>query len=183
MDKKALRRQYQEQFEHFPKEQAAAGSFAVFLHLFALPQLAAARRVFCYLAMPGEVATRPILRRLWEQGKILYAPRIVAPGVMQAAIWRPDVPCAPGKLGILQPPDDAPAATELDLALVPGLAFDAQGGRLGRGGGYYDRFLAETPCQRVALGFNWQLSPHPLPMEEHDARMHRIVLPSGVVEV
>lgn len=85
-----------------------------------------------------------------------------------------------GSFGILEPPADAsPAGNEFDLILVPGLAFDLRGGRLGRGRGYYDRFLAGATGLRVGVCFEDQIVAD-VPLEPHDLRMDFVVTPSSI---
>jgi len=83
------------------------------------------------------------------------------------------------RFGMLEPAADLPVVdpATLDVVLVPGVAFDRQGGRLGFGGGYYDRFLPTTPALRVGIAFD-QCLADALPCDEHDQRMDWIVMPS-----
>lgn len=81
-----------------------------------------------------------------------------------------------GERGLLEPdPDRAePIGEEIDLVLVPGLAFDRNGGRIGYGAGFYDRFLAGTPAVKVALAYSLQLIDA-VPVEPHDVPVDRIL--------
>jgi 5-formyltetrahydrofolate cyclo-ligase len=83
------------------------------------------------------------------------------------------------RFGMLEPAADSPLVDpkRLDIVLVPGVAFDQQGGRLGFGGGYYDRFLATTPALRVGVTFDTCLAQD-LPCSDHDQRMDWIVTPT-----
>lgn len=86
-------------------------------------------------------------------------------------VWEPQVHCAP-----------VPVA-ELDVILVPGLAFTRTGARLGRGGGYYDRLLAQPQCRarRLAVAFEAQIIED-IPCEAHDQRVPQIITESGLIE-
>lgn len=85
-----------------------------------------------------------------------------------------------GAFGILEPlPEAASAGTEFDLILVPGRAFDRQGGRLGRGKGYYDRFLGSTTGYRIGVCFDYQIVDE-IPREAHDVKMDAVVTPSAI---
>ncbi len=88
----------------------------------------------------------------------------------QMNVWEPQPHC---------PPIDIAA---LDIILVPGLAFTRDGKRLGRGGGYYDRLLAQPDCraQRIAVAFNVQLVDH-ITVEFHDEHIHQIITESGLI--
>ena len=89
---------------------------------------------------------------------------------------------APGKFGVLEPASDAPESPgNWDLILVPGMAFDRRGGRLGRGRGYYDRFLSiHRDILRVGICFDEQLVSS-VPSEDHDIRMHALITPSAIL--
>ncbi len=96
-----------------------------------------------------------------------------------------DAELAPGFRGIAEPDVGRPLlpAEQLALVLVPGLAFDRDGGRLGRGGGFYDRLLEDLPPTALRLGVAWacQISPTPLPREPHDAHVDAVVTESGLL--
>ena len=129
-------------------------------------------------AVQGEVATRGIVARALREGKTLVCPRVrwkprgldsFAVGSLDEltessrGLWEPDPRRA-------APVDDA----ELDLVLVPGIAFDRRGWRIGFGAGLYDRFLAGVTAPRVALAFSLQIQDS-LPVEPHDEPVDWIV--------
>jgi 5-formyltetrahydrofolate cyclo-ligase len=128
--------------------------------VFALTEFERADRVAAYVALEDEVPTDAILDAVLASGRTLLLPRVVASGIEFAAVG--DLAqLRRGRWGVLQAPD-ACAASSLasgDLVLVPGLAFDRSGRRLGRGGGQYDRAFAAlgTPPLRVGLAFSFQL--------------------------
>ena len=140
-----------------------------------------------YLAFRGEVETSLIIHNGLERGLVVAAPitlrdeRRLVPLRLSGRAGE----LRRGAYGILEPDPDrcSPISPDgLDLVVVPGVAFDEFGGRLGYGGGYYDRFLRReaSMATRVALGFDIQISPEPLPLDAHDVRMHRVVTASGV---
>ena len=87
-----------------------------------------------------------------------------------------------GMLGIREPAPNAPPAPPVDLFLVPGLAFDRKGRRLGQGGGYYDAALRARPSAfRVAACYSFQVLPD-IPHDEHDEPIDLIVTPDGLYE-
>lgn len=102
-----------------------------------------AASVGLYASLPGEVDTAPLLENAWQEGKLVCLPRITDKNTHSMEF----IPCASmaeltvGAFGLLEPAAAAPARW-VDLLVVPALAFDRRGCRLGRGGGYYDRFLA-----------------------------------------
>lgn len=123
--------------------------------LFAMPQWQNAETVLAFAAMPDEPDTELILRRALADGKRLLLPRVLSRTEMDW-VEIPDLGLLrPGAYGILEPPADLPAADPAGyaapLALVPCLAASRDGVRLGRGGGYYDRFLAHYKGERLLL--------------------------------
>lgn len=150
--------------------------------LLALPEYAAASAVMLYVDAASEVRTRPLLPQMWAAGKQTLIPYCVGDSL---ELFRLEAleELAPGTLGILEPieafrgrGDRAFEPAQLDLVVVPGLAFDRQGGRLGQGKGYYDRFLrlVSPRVTLVGLAFECQLFPE-IPMLEHDAYMNKVI--------
>ena len=120
-----------------------------------LPCWAAADTVLAFCAMPDEPDTAEILHRTLAEGKRLLLPRVLSKTAMDW-VEIPDLELLhPGAFGILEPPADLPAfdmaACRAPLALVPCLAASRDGVRLGRGGGYYDRFLAHYKGAKLLL--------------------------------
>lgn len=144
----------------------------------------AARTVACYLAMPSEVQTVTILDVCWNRGKKVCVPAWCPETKLYALAWldRTD-PVGKGPHGIDQPLNPVFAdLDQVDLVLVPGLAFDAAGNRLGHGGGYYDRILGYRKMQRalrVGLAFSFQLVDS-VPVNKADERMNLVVTEDGV---
>ena len=146
-----------------PRERRAAGE-AIESAVLALKAWRRASLVLTYLSFGSEVETRGLVRAAWAAGKRVAAPRCVTrelPGGVEPALaWveiRSLEGLAPGAFGIEEPPAACPTLGEEDVlapdavALVPGLAFDRAGMRLGYGGGYYDRFLRSFPGTSVGL--------------------------------
>lgn len=123
--------------------------------LFSLPQWQSAGAVLAFAAMPDEPDTAEILRRALADGKRLLLPRVRSKTEMDWVELPALCLLRPGAFGIQEPPADLPAADPAGyaaaLALVPCLAASRDGVRLGRGGGYYDRYLAETACCTAGL--------------------------------
>jgi 5-formyltetrahydrofolate cyclo-ligase len=145
----------------------------------------AGSRVGLFASLPGEPDTRPLFAMLQGAGKAIFLPRCLADGRMemaQAGRWEDLVP---GRFDILEPPQHAVGCpvSSLDLLLMPGVAFDSQGGRLGRGGGFYDRALAgeQTGPRRLGVGFAFQVVER-VPVADHDRRVDGLLTERGVVE-
>ena len=115
-----------------------------------------------------EVRTAAILRRCLADGKRLAVPKVYEEEMK--FLWLEDLEAvAPGAYGIPEPIADGPVADDpAALVLMPGLAFDRQGGRMGYGGGFYDKYLSQHPGHpTIALCYGFQLLDH-VEMEPHD---------------
>jgi 5-formyltetrahydrofolate cyclo-ligase len=170
---------------HFSVGQQA--SAAVIQRLTALPEYSAARTVLCYVSFRSEVATRDFLLRMLEEGKRVVVPYCQASHLELLRFAGFD-DLTPGMLGILEPKaelrsqeDRRAAVQEIDLFVIPGLAFDRQGGRLGYGKGYFDRLLrdARNDALLAAVAFECQLFDA-VPMLPHDVRVDCVVTEAGV---
>ena len=161
-------------------------SDAIARRVIALPAFQDARCVLLTLPFRSEWDTRPVVRAALDRGKTVALPRVdPATRMLELHILRDianDV--VPGYRGIPEPREDLPrvAGSEIDWVLVPGVAFDANGRRLGYGGGYYDRLLAmladSTP--RVAGAFEVQLVPQ-VPAAAHDLVVDAVATEARVV--
>lgn len=164
-----------------PEEHAAA-SLAAQRRVLELPQWREARDVACYCPFRGEMAVDLLLADAWERGVRVLLPRCrpEEPGAMEFACAACAADLHPGAFSILEPhPDRCPALTQCapDLAILPAVAFDRQGYRLGYGGGYYDRLLAgEAFRPRLVLGICFDLQlVDVLPREPWDRPVHGVV--------
>ncbi len=166
-----------------PAEDRSSQAVAIVARVLALPEVARATRVLGYAAAPEEFDPAPLLESLASRGAVVCLPRICGPEALSAHVCGPAEALEPGPFGILQPRSEAPEAelATLDLVIVPGIAFDARGGRLGFGGGYYDRLLASVPSAvRLALAFDCQLAEK-VPEGEHDERVDFVVTPARLI--
>jgi 5-formyltetrahydrofolate cyclo-ligase len=128
-----------------------------------------------YLPIRSEIDPQPLMQHLAQAGHRLALPRITPEGIV-FHLWEAG-PLVPGPFKVLEPPAEWPIA-EPALFLVPLLAFDAAGHRLGYGRAYYDRaFRAHPVAKRVGLAFAMQEVPE-VPVEPHDARLD-LVLTEG----
>ena len=119
----------------------------------AMPEYQAAETVFCFVSVGREIDTRPILQAVLEDGKTLCVPRCLGGGIMELrGIQSLDI-LRPGAYGIPEPPEDTPLVSvdAVDFAVLPCQTCNHLGQRLGRGGGYYDRFLASYRGGMVLL--------------------------------
>jgi len=137
--------------------------------------------IFGYLAFKDELDLFSALESAWASGKTVALPRYVPErNDYCAAVTSPEKrEFVKGAFGVLEPPPDSPLIplNRLDLVLVPGLAFDRQGRRLGRGKGFYDRLLAEVTGIKCGVALDEQIVED-LPEEPHDIAMDFILTPT-----
>src|SRR5690554_1452110 len=148
-----------------------------------LPVLAAARIVGAYASITGEVATGDLLSGLLSEGKRLVLPVIKKTATMEFREVKKLKGMVTGVYGILEPREgDLYSSQCIDLFFVPGVAFDRRGGRLGRGKGYYDRYLkALRPgVLKVGLAFSEQLATE-VPRNKEDVNMDLLVTEEEVI--
>ena len=143
------------------------------------------RSVMFYVAMAEETATAGLIEDALHRGKQVYAPLLGAQyGEMSAAAIKRPQDLVTGKYGLKMPaPDSATLAAgeSIDLIVVPGVAFDRTGNRLGMGAGYYDRFFSRT-LHAVRLGLAWECQVvAEVPCEPHDIRMHYLLTDAGLI--
>ena len=125
--------------------------------------------LLAYVDAKREVETRLLMRCAWDDGKKVAAPRVDGDGIMHFYYLRSLKDLEPGAFGIMEPRADCRMCEpEEGLLLMPGVAFDEQGHRVGYGGGYYDRYLEKHPhLIHIALAFEFQIFPV-VPSEKHD---------------
>ena len=134
--------------------------------------VAGARMVALYRALPSECGTASLAAALEAAGKSLCYP-VVLPGERALSFRRGVGVFASGSFGVEEPIGPPVALQDIDLVVVPGVAFDARGARLGRGKGHYDATLALCRALPVGLAFESQLVPE-VPVGEHDRRVHAV---------
>jgi len=149
-----------------------------------LDAYARSRCLLVFLSTEREVRTERIVEAALESGRMTTAPRIESGRGRMTARRITDLGSSvrTGRFGIREPAgDEIVAADGIDLVLVPGLAFDRNGRRLGKGGGYYDRFLARCGARttRCALGFGCQVLPA-VPAGARDERVDLLVTEEDV---
>jgi len=156
-DKCDIRRRVHAERQRLTPEFLTAAGAAISRRLAALPVYQTARSVLVYLAVGNEVPTEPLIARAHGDGKQLYLPRQTpAAGFVP---WSPRQPLHAGRGGVLEPAEGDVVVPQLPaIACIPLVAWSADGTRLGRGGGFYDRVLAQLPraLARIGLAFEFQ---------------------------
>lgn len=176
LSKLQLRDTIREQKKSFSKEQLQEWSNQVVQRIKANPLYVAAQSVMLYNALPDEVN----LSELWDDEKQKWwLPLVTGVSTMEARTYTRKDKLIPGSFGIGEPGKDTikAKAGEIDLIIIPGMAFDRSGNRLGRGKGYYDRFLKEQGfAYRLGVCFPFQLLDT-IPIESNDVCMNQIITP------
>lgn len=168
MNKQELRRAIRERKRAMTEEEIVKRSNALAEKFYNSPAYQAASTIYGYLPYNQEVRTVPMLQRALDEGKRVAVPKVY--GEEMRFIYLEDLTqVSKGYAGIPEPIADAPVAEDKQaLVLMPGLAFDPQGHRIGYGGGFYDRFLAQEPHHpTLALCYEFQMQAH-LDTEEFD---------------
>ncbi len=163
-------------------EARAGAARALCEALLGFAPLLRAPRVALYAALPDELPTAPLLERLLESGRVALLPRLAGDRLEFAPVCEPGA-LRRGQFGISEPPPEA-QAVELDpadLVLLPGVAFDRAGGRLGRGGGTYDRRFPASAAgpHLVGVGYAFQLVPA-VPCGPDDRRVEAVATEAGI---
>ncbi len=168
MNKQELRRTIRERKRAMTEEEIVERSNALAEKFYNTPAYQTASTIYGYLPYNQEVRTVPMLQRALDEGKRVAVPKVY--GEEMRFIYLEDLTqVSKGYAGIPEPIADAPVAEDQRaLVLMPGLAFDPQGHRIGYGGGFYDKFLAKEPHHpTLALCYEFQMQAH-LDTEEFD---------------
>lgn len=171
-----------------PEEERAAAGRLIRDHVLSLPEAQMAGTVAAYFSVGAEPDTRGLVYALWKRGTYVVLPLLRPDGDLDWASYEGPDSLAPGPRGLLEPaepPRGVDAVARASLILAPALAVDAQGNRLGRGGGSFDRALARVGAQVpvIAVLYDGELLEH-VPAEPHDRPVRLAVLPSrGIVNL
>lgn len=179
--KAALRRKAHAARAALTAEFRSEAAAAVSRHFLASAALPAHATVAGYWGIRDELGCQAILVQLMERGHTVLLPVVVAQrAALELRVWEPGAALTDAGFGTLAPSEQAPRATP-DLILLPLLGFDADGTRLGYGGGYYDRTLAQfhRRPRLVGLGFAAQELDH-IPRADHDIPLDAVVTELGV---
>jgi len=166
--------------EALSPEDAAGRSERIRRRVLDVPEVRAAASVFAYVSCGKEVDTHGLIRDLIAAGKTVLAPLITGDGIMEAHRIAALGDLAPGKFGILAPRTPSLFAETPDVTICPGVAFSRRGDRLGRGKGFYDRFLAGHPGTfAIGLAYSIQVVEG-VPATPEDRRVDLLVTEDGI---
>jgi 5-formyltetrahydrofolate cyclo-ligase len=184
--KQALRARIRERLKGMTEGQQATGSAQARSLLGSQPKWQAAHSVLFFAPFPGELDVWPLLGEALTAGKIVALPRFVAETKNYVACGVRDLArdLKTGEFGIREPADRCAqiSLNRLDLVLVPGVAFDPHGHRLGRGRGFYDRMLETVRSTTCGVAFDEQIVSD-LPVEPRDVSVNCILTPTRWIEL
>lgn len=170
-------------------EEIRSKSLLITDKLIGLEKFSLSRLVMTYMSFNNEVETGGLIKRLIETGKRIAVPLTVrgdwkSRHILPCEIKDMETGLAPGTYGILEPTEPLHVVDpkEIDLVIVPGVAFDLKRNRIGFGAGYYDRFLSTLPveCIKIGLAFDLQVVDE-IPAGEFDIPLNMIITESRVI--
>ncbi|MFQ5769842.1 MAG: 5-formyltetrahydrofolate cyclo-ligase [bacterium] len=181
--KQEIRQRIEKQRRRLPKNWIESKSCIIIAQLKDLPEFQTAQTIHCYLAWRNEVNTHELIKEMLHQGRRVVVPVVdlTSRTLIHSQLTKFEHLKA-GTFGILEPPKEQiipVKINELDLIVVPGVAFDRQGNRIGFGGGYYDEFLKKTSVTKIGLAFNFQIFDT-IPTRNQDERVDLLINEKGV---
>lgn len=179
MCKQQVRLQIKQEKSILLDEQKNVSSMAVFSRIEQTDMFKNASNIMLYHSLPDELPTHKVVER-WSRSKNIYLPR-VNNDKLDVVAYKPQS-MEPGSFNIVEPQGEAVDVNDMDLIIVPAIAYDAKGNRIGRGKGYYDRLLADCNVVKVGVGYDFQLLDE-IPSELHDIKMNYIVTPDNIIEI
>ncbi|MCK5232622.1 MAG: 5-formyltetrahydrofolate cyclo-ligase [Desulfobulbaceae bacterium] len=186
MKRNDLRKKILAQRDSLLPDDRAQKSSSVIEHLWRIDDFSSTKTLFVYVNFRSEVETLSLISQCLDKGMRVTVPLTLPDesGLIPYRVINPDQDLSPGYCSIPEP-DPRRLSTvepnEIDTVILPGSVFDRQGGRLGYGGGYYDRFLNNKAPQavRIAIAFQLQVVPE-VPLLPHDQRLHYLVTEKGI---
>lgn len=177
-EKTEIRRQMRSMRRALSGEEQKRAADGVYAQIMRMESYRSARTVMAYAAVRGELSLERVMEDIRASGRRLALPRCGEGGEMDACLVTERRQLRQGAYGIWEPDEGCPLVPpeEIDLVLIPGTAFDRAGGRIGQGGGYYDRYIIQTRAVRVGICHGFALVNR-IPTEKHDVRMDAVVTP------
>lgn len=176
MDKKELRKQIRNRKRQFTNNELEELSLPIMNRLLSMPEIANAGTILMYYSLPDEVYTHDAVEMLASQGKTVLLPKVIDSENMEIRVYRNKEDLAEGSYGIMEPKGQLfTDYGKITTAVIPGMSFDSSYNRLGRGKGYYDRFLKKIPlAYKIGVCFDFQKEKD-IPHEENDVKMDTVI--------
>lgn len=181
--KNAIRNEAREKRKTLSPDSYAKKSAAIREKLENLDEFKKAKKIMAYVSTSEEVDTHDLIKDCFKKGMTVYIPKVDRNELKIIPVRSWEV-LEPGTFSILEPmfneETEEANPEELDIILVPGIAFDQHGHRLGHGRGFYDRTLKKTNAFKVGLAFSEQIVDK-IPNEEHDVPLDLIITDSSLI--
>ena len=175
MDKQRLRNLIKTLRRDYPVDLRQFHAGRVVATLWELVRENGFQTIHCFIPLPEEIDVFPFLLRALAAQKKVIVPRTLTGRMLEHLVFTDPRSLVTGRFGTRYPENAAIYSGTYDLIVVPGLAFDTAGNRLGYGAGYYDAFLRENPqALKVGIGFPFQVLPE-IPTEPHDVTLDRVI--------
>ena len=149
----------------------------IFNKLLQLKEWNNAKKVMAYYSLPDELQTSDYIDIMSD--KEIYLPKIISDNIYITKYEKGKIQT--GKFNVIEPStNDFISSEKLDIIIIPGIAFDFNKNRLGRGKGYYDRFLSSTSAVKIGICYDFQLLKS-IPTDPHDIKMDIIITPNNII--
>jgi 5-formyltetrahydrofolate cyclo-ligase len=177
--KKEIRNRIRELIRQISDTQKEKQAESVFLKIEILPAFVQAKNILLYWSLPDELPTHTVVEK-WATDKQILLPSVKGENLVIKKYSGLQT-LKKGAFGIEEPLEIFDWQSPIDLVIVPGVAFDKNKNRLGRGKGYYDRFLKNIDAPKIGVGFDCQLIEK-IPVEKFDVPMNKVVVPSLIID-
>ncbi|HHW02390.1 MAG TPA: 5-formyltetrahydrofolate cyclo-ligase [Thermoanaerobacterales bacterium] len=182
--KKQLRKIFIENRLKLDEKDIMEKSAKIMSKLFSIKEYRQAKTIMFYVDARNEVKTKYAIKKALAEGKRVLVPKVKKGSGLLAVEIGSLEELSPGTFGILEPEgEEGIPPEEIDLVVVPGVAFDRRGNRIGYGAGFYDGFLPKLGpgVKKVAVAFEMQMAES-LPAEEHDIKIDMIITENGIYD-
>ncbi len=176
MNKSELRHIIRERKRQYSSQQLEMLSLSIIERLSRHPKVRTANTILLYYSLPDEVNTHSLIKKLFKENKTILLPKVVSDGNMEIRVYTGEDSLVKGAFQIMEPSGPIYIKYDtIDLAIIPGMSFDKKGNRLGRGKGYYDRFLVRVPSlYKIGVCFDFQKTEN-VPCESTDVTMNEVL--------
>ncbi|MCD4740464.1 5-formyltetrahydrofolate cyclo-ligase [archaeon] len=178
--KKQARKTTLEKRENITSSRRHLKSWLIKKHLINSPEWNHAKTIMLYIAIKSEVKTTRIIKTALNQGKTVLVPKIKNRKIIPVKL-KTLANLENSTYGVPIPSNAQESKEKIDLIIVPGIAFDCKGNRIGYGGGYYDKFLKKQDAQTIALAYEEQLLQE-IKSEPHDQKVKKIITEKRIIE-
>ena len=180
MEKSEIRRKIKALRSMLLETEKLSAAEEVFARLESTPAFMMAEHILMYHSLPDELSTRQFLSK-WRDRKHFYLPRVN--GVNLDILPYDETRLELGAFHIEEPTgENTVNPDEIEMIVVPAVAYDRKGNRLGRGKGFYDRLLSTTKATKVGVGYEFQIFDE-IPVEPHDVKMDIVITQSGCIVI